>query len=296
MDIAGLAPLAVGDGGVALPLAVTVLLAGFRHGFDIDHVAAITDIASATPGRRTSVFLATMYAVGHMIVVFALGAVAVLAGDSLPASWDAVASRLIGLSLILLGLYVVYSVVRYRRDFRMRGRWMTVIAASRRGLLWLRPARLVVVEHEHEHPAGGHHDHGHEHHGSPPDAAGHSVATVKATHAHAHSHVVPMPPDPFTEYTPKTSFVIGMIHGVGAETPTQILLLTTAAGVAGALGGVALVALFVGGLLLGNTLLAVVAAAGMSAGRRLPVLYMGLAVTTALVSIAVGWTYVFAPA
>jgi len=89
----------------------------------------------------------------------------------------------------------------------------------------------------------------------------------------------------------KTSFLIGMVHGVGAETPTQILLFTTAAGLAGALGGVTLVVLFVTGLFLGNTVLALAAAAGVSAGRKVPLLYLGFASMTAAVSILVGWTY-----
>lgn len=292
MDLAVFPNLADAAGALAPSLAVTVFLAGFRHGFDVDHVAAITDIASATPGRRTSLFLATMYALGHMLVVFGLGVAAVFAGDRIPESWDAAAGRLIGLSLILLGVYVVYSVARYRRDFRMHSRWMLVVAASRRGLRWLRPVRHVVVEHAHEHPADGHHDHAHDALPQGDPSPG-SVAVRTTTHAHTHRHVVPMPSDPFTEYTPRTSFVVGMIHGVGAETPTQMLLLATAAGLAGALGGVALVAVFVTGLLLGNTLLAIVAAAGMSAGRKLPALYMGLALATATISIAVGSMYLF---
>lgn len=294
MDVAALWEVADANGTVALSLAATVLLAGFRHGFDIDHVAAITDIASASPGRRTSFFLATSYALGHMVVVFAFGVAAVFVGDSIPATWDALAGRVIGLSLIWLGLYVLYSIVRHRRDFRMRSRWMLLVAGARRGVLWMRPTKQVVVEHDHEHLADGHHAHAHEPMtlltASPERSA---VATLTDTHTHTHTHVVPMPSDPFTEYSAKTSFLIGMIHGVGAETPTQILLFTTAAGLAGALGGVTLVALFVAGLLLGNTVLAILAIAGISTGRRLPLLYLSLATTTAVISIAVGSAYLF---
>jgi high-affinity nickel-transport protein len=134
MEVAPLGEVAAAEGGLALTLMVTVFLAGFRHGFDIDHVAAITDMASASQSRRSSLLLATTYALGHMLVVFALGVAAVFVGDSIPESWDAIAGRFIGLSLIWLGLYVAYSVIRYRHDFRMKSRWMLVVAGARRSL------------------------------------------------------------------------------------------------------------------------------------------------------------------
>lgn len=296
MDPAALRDIAHADGGLAPTLVATVLLAGFRHGFDIDHVAAISDIASGSPSRTRSFLLATTYAVGHVVVVVALGLVAVFAGGSIPASWDAVAARFIGVTLIWLGIYVIYSAARYRRDLRMRSRWMLVVAGVRRGLLWMRPPRPVIVEHDHEHAAEGHHHDTHEHN-SPPVVSkepGRSfVATRTNTHTHTHRHVVLMPSDPFTDYSPRTSFAIGMIHGVGAETPTQILLFTTAAGVSGAIGGVALVAVFAAGLLLGNTILTLASVAGVSAGKKLPSLYVALAMTTAVISVGVGSSYLF---
>ncbi len=296
VDLASVGALGNGDGGLALTLLLTVFLAGFRHGFDIDHVAAISDIASASPSRRTAYSLATAYATGHMVVVFVLGAAAVFAGDSIPASWDAVAGRIIGASLIWLGVYVAYSVVRHGGDFRMKSRWMLLVAGARRGLGWMRSTPDVVIEHDHKHPADGHHHHPYEHEVralAASERANSEVATRTRTHTHTHRHVAPMPPDPFAEYSPRASFVIGMIHGVGAETPTQILLFTTAAGLAGALGGVTLVALFVLGLLLGNTVLAVLTVTALSAGRRLPLVYLGLATTTGMISIGLGFIYLF---
>ena len=111
------------------------------------------------------------------------------------------------------------------------------------------------------------------------------------THVHPHSHVVPAPSDPFTEYGIATCFGIGMIHGVGAETPSQVVLFTTAAGVSGAFGGVWVLVAFVVGLLLGNTILVAASASGFSGSQRLPVTYMVLAAATAVVSLAVGALY-----
>lgn len=293
MDIVAVGTTAAGAGlGVGIVLAV--FLAGFRHGFDLDHIAAITDITSATRSRRSGFLLATIYAIGHMLVVFGLGLVAVFTGGAMSTSLDLVGGRLIGVTLIALGFYVVYSLIRYRHDFRMRSRWMLLVTGARRALVWLRPPHHVIIEHEHPH-SEGHHVHTYDHHGSSPrgSAATGSILTRTKIHSHAHKHVVPMPSDPFTEYGPATSFVIGMVHGVGAETPTQILLFTTAAGLAGARDGISVVAVFVLALLLGNTVLAAVASAGFSTGKKMPLLYMGVAAASAIVSMWVGASYLF---
>lgn len=281
--------------GLALGLAIAVFLAGFRHGFDIDHIAAIGDITSSQRERKRALVLATTYALGHMLVVFALGMVAVLAGKRVSDAIDSFAGQLIGLTLIALGLYVAYSLIRFRRDFRMMSSWMLVLAGVRRVLHRFGPSRRVVIEHVHEHSPDGHHDHAHDDvlRRVPGTTSGPPVATATRLHVHAHTHVLPMPPDPFTEYGLRAAFVVGMVHGVGAETPTQVLLFTTTAGVAGTMAGAGLVAAFVFGLLAGNSVLAVATTLGFAAGKRVPVVYIALAAVTAVVSIAVGVSYLF---
>lgn len=274
--------------GLALGLIVAVFLAGLRHGFDIDHIAAITDITSSQTDRRRSFALANIYAAGHALVVILLGAAAVIAGQRIPSALDSLMGRVIGLTLISLGIYVIYSAVRFGRDFKMRSRWMLAIAGVRTALRWLRRAEHLEVEIEHSHPHGrGHHPHPH-----PVPASPGSVRLKTSTHVHTHRHVVPMPPDPFTEYGAKTSFAIGMLHGVGVETPTQVLLFVTAAGVAGHAGGIAVLGAFVGGLFVGNTILATISTTGFATGKRAPVIYALLASATALISIYVGTLYV----
>ena len=281
------------DHGFPFAVAGTAFLAGLRHGFDIDHIAAISDITSSQDDRTRSLKLATIYALGHMLVLLTLGTIAVVAGTQIPAALDSFAGRAIGATLIALGVYVVYSLIRFRRDFRMKSRWMLVLAGVRHVLHRVKRTPHVVIEHEHEHESDGHHGHDH----APEELlrtggrSGVSMATVTKTHTHAHTHVVPMPSDPFTEYGVKTSFLVGMVHGVGAETPTQVLLFTGAAGLAGTIGGVALVGAFVVGLLLGNTILAVGSTFGFVAGKRLPLAHLVLAGATALVSVYVGTAY-----
>ncbi|MDQ8737237.1 hypothetical protein [Paenibacillus sp. LHD-38] len=63
--------------------------------------------------------------------------------------------------------------------------------------------------------------------------------------------------EPFT-FTRRNVFTVGVIHGIGAETPTQLLLFTTVAGAAAANHGMLAVAAFSIGLLLSHTLIAIV--------------------------------------
>ena len=274
--------------GVTLGVLAAVGVAGLRHGFDIDHIAAISDIVSSQQSRRRSFVLATTYAIGHMLVLLALGAAAVVAGVRISGWTEGVISRVIGLTLVVLGLYVVYSLVRFRRDFRVMSRWMLITSGVRRVLHWIRPPRHVVIEHEHEH-ASGHHAHSEVPIGSPAQRA--PVAVATSTHVHRHTHVVPEPADPFAEYSGLTSFVIGMVHGVGAETPTQLILFTSAAGVAGSWAGMGLVVTFVVGLLMGNLILTAIVTGGSAASGRMPLVYMALGATTALLSLWVGVAY-----
>ncbi len=294
MEVQHLVSAVASTEGVRLGVLVTVFLSGLRHGVDIDHLAAISDITSSQLDRRRSLFLATVYALGHALVLMILGILAVVAGARIPQSLDSLMGRLIGITLMILGGYVIYSLIRYGRDFRLRSRWMLVLSGIRRSLIWLRARHVpeqVEIVHVHEHSDAAHHSH----EDAPPLLAdGRSetqVAVKTATHVHPHKHVVPMPRDPFTEYGVWTSFGVGMIHGIGAETPTQVLLFATAAGVAGGVAGVALLAVFVTGLFLANTGVALATSLGFGTGKASPVIFMVLAGLTALSSFTVGTLY-----
>jgi high-affinity nickel-transport protein len=286
-----------------MDLSVVVLLLGmvalgFRHGFDWDHIAAITDITSTTtaghaevdvPARspvtphghdagemrahvhehaaggpsaahafgesrfaheqRHAIGLASLYALGHASVVVLLGVLALTLGAVLPDWVDPILEKVVGVTLLLLGAWVIYSVVQYMRgkgEFRLRSRWMLVFDLARNGWDALQ-ARI----------------HGHEHRPS------------------AHS----------TQYGPRTAFGVGMIHGIGAETGSQALLLAGIAGVTGTTGIVILLA-FVVGLLLSNTLVAVVSASGFIGAQRMRTVYVIVGAFAGVASLVIGALFV----
>src|SRR5438067_3028910 len=120
----GVLLLAASTEGLRAGLVATAFGFGFRHGIDWDHIAALTDITGSQDTPRRSLHLATLYALGHALVVFVLGSAAIVLAEQLPSGVDAVMERVVGATLILLGVYVFGSLVRHGRDFRMRSRWM----------------------------------------------------------------------------------------------------------------------------------------------------------------------------
>ena len=272
--------------GIGLALVVSAFTFGFRHGVDWDHIAAITDITSSQRDVRTGLRFATLYAAGHAVVVFLIGILAIVAGESLPDSFDSAMGRVVGVTLIVLGAYVLYALIRYRDDFRLRSRWMLVFEGVRRLYRWVRSRRGkdVAMTHEHEHSADDafpHHADEHE----PEGGGGLGVRTK--THAHHHTHT-----DPFMNYGTGTSLAVGALHGVGAETPTQVLIFLAAAGAGGAGAGIVTLAVFLFGLFAANSALAIASASGFLAATRHFAIYAAVSVVTAVASLALGISFV----
>lgn len=92
-------------------------------------------------------------------------------------------------------------------------------------------------------------------------------------------------------FTNRNVFVIGLIHGIGAETPTQLLLFTTLAGMTAHHHGLIAVAIFSVGLLITHMLIAIAGiwAHDLTAGIRF---YFPVTVYTAsLFSFVLGVNY-----
>jgi hypothetical protein len=308
---------------------LTGLLLGIRHGIDWDHIAAITDITSTTaaataaeaahaqehqtdeahqhghggttelqvhggspatrprpippaaavgaggvassvvasasfivPGagimqrwfraeRGEAIRLGTLYAVGHGIVVVALGLAALAFGALLPDWLDPIMGRVVGVTLVVLGLWVLYSVYRYARGegpFRLRSRWMLLFDGTR--YAWRRlQARF-----------------------------------------HGHEHVEPLE---MSSYGPRTALGVGMIHGIGAETGTQVLLIAAVGGASSAGLGVPMLFAFVLGLLISNLAIVVVSSVGFVASQTREILWVAVGAVAGIFSLLIGVIFLF---
>jgi high-affinity nickel-transport protein len=284
-----LAPLAVAaaDKGFGLGLIVSSFLFGFRHGIDWDHIAAITDITSSQDERQQSILFGTLYALGHALVVFLIGTFAIVLGENLPAGVDATMERIVGVTLIILGVYVFVALIRHGREFRMRSRWMLIFAGVRSAYRRLRPSAAAQPEPVHVH-AGGE--------GSAAVAVAEDIPVSEWHHGHhgrpGHHHHEHPEPDAFLNYGRRTAFAVGMIHGVGAETPTQLIIFLTIAGAGGHLAGEVLLGTFLLGLLSSNTLITIGTAFGFVRASKNWTLYLTVALLTATFSLVIGTLFV----
>jgi hypothetical protein len=201
-----------------LALASAALL-GFRHGLDYDHIAAITDITSVQSRVKDAMRYGLLYVAGHATTIAVLGTAAVAFRISLPAASDRWAERLVGATLLILGVYVLGTLLRPSAHGHTHHP-KTRITLLANGLLWVywRLSRIF----------GG--------------------TRVEA-------------PQLFKDgYGASSTFIVGVIHGLGAETPTQILLFLVAANLGGTAVGLLGLLMFIVGLLLMNTLMCASAA------------------------------------
>lgn len=286
--------------GLGLALISTTFLFGLRHGVDWDHIAAITDITGSQTHPRASMWFATLYAAGHAGAVLVLGLLAIELGARLPGGVDRVLEPFVGITLLALGTYVFYALIRHGRDFRMRSRWMLIFSGARRAVRFFRDGRSSgdhyrVIEHDHDH----NHEqalHASHHHSEVPrgkQSGGVAVKTKVGAHRHRHGHSGALPADPFMEYGTITSVGVGMLHGVGAETPTQVLLFLSAVGAGGRVAGAILLVTFLIGLFVSNSLIALASTFGFLRAGRNFLAYATVAVVTGTLSLALGLLLLF---
>jgi hypothetical protein len=288
-------------------LLTTALVLGLRHGIDWDHIAAITDItstagaadaaehahqrehavahahrhphggagelvahakgdggdpvvppaSSAARGAavasvdRRALVLGTLYALGHALVVAILGGAALLLAAQLPDWLDPLMGRIVGVTLVVLGVWVFVSLYNYLRsgsEFRLRSRWMLVFDGARYG--WRRFSAWL----------------------------------------HGHEHVEPLE---MSSYGPRTAFAVGMIHGIGAETGTQVLLIAAIGGAASAGLGIPMMLAFIAGLVITNTLIVIVTASGFGISQARRRLYVVVGTLAGVFSLVVGGAFLF---
>lgn len=232
--------------GLQLALLSAAVL-GFHHGFDYDHIAAISDITSVQTDRGRGMRLGLLYALGHAATVAVLGSAVILFQLSLLHGMDRIAERLVGLTLLLLGVYVLGSLARGNSAPRSR---FHLIAHALRWLHW----KLKRYGHDHEIPA--------------PATAG-------------------------WNYSAKSVLMIGVVHGLGAETPSQLAIFLLAANLGGLEKGFLGLAMFIAGLLIMNTVMTALAVGLFGFSSRLPRFQFVVTALTAIYSLAVGTFFLF---
>jgi high-affinity nickel permease len=227
---------------------------GFRHGLDYDHIAAITDISSVQTRARDAMRYGLLYVVGHATTVAILGSLAVIFRIGLPTASDRWAERLVGITLLVLGIYVLATF--FRPSMHRHARPRTRITLLINGALWVywRLGRIF------------------------------GATRVEA-------------PQVFKDgYGTRSTFLVGVIHGLGAETPTQIMLFLMAAHLGGTGVGLLGLLMFIVGLVVMNTIMCASAAGLFSATLAHPNALRALTLLTSAYSIVVGTIFLLGSA
>jgi high-affinity nickel-transport protein len=100
------------------------------------------------------------------------------------------------------------------------------------------------------------------------------------------------PAGPLDDLGPRAAFAVGVLHGTGAETPTQVVLFASA-GASGTQMAAALILLaFVAGLVVSDLGIAATWLAGRLGARSLPRLQIALGGLTGVSSLAVGLLFI----
>lgn len=229
-------------------LLLAGLIAGMRHGIDWDHIAAISDITSTQGKISNGIFMSFLYGLGHAFVVATIALGLLVMSFALPQGIDRIMENVVGFTLVILGIYVLYSLHKKKGDdFRLLPRWALVANIILNSLSWLK-AKITNTNRKHHH-------------------------ILK------------------NGYGNRASYMIGMIHGIGAETPSQMLLFAMAisTGVSASKEfGAMIIATYSLGLITTNTIMGGLGAYGYIKSGDNQRLYRYVAFVTGTFSIAIG--------
>ncbi len=232
---------------IDLELAMTAaLVMGVRHGFDYDHIAAISDLSRLEKTPRGAMRLGIHYVLGHAATVTLLAAGVILFQRTLPLGIDRWAERLVGVTLVVLGLYVLATLFQAGRQKE-----------------WVPTSRFLLLA----------------------NAVRWCAWRVRRIFGDDTSDL-PLASDRASANLP--AFVVGSIHGLGAETPSQLLLFLLAANLGGTARGFLGLLMFLIGLVAMNTLMCASMAGIGRAGARRPAVTRLISMLAAGYSVIVG--------
>ncbi len=243
---------------IDLYLVISTFLLGFRHGIDWDHIAAILDLTgSGSIQYDGSVAVSQFH---HRSVKLA--------------TWYALghASIVVALGLIIRACAAVMPPWFYRATEQLVGVTLVVfglwiVIAIGWSVLSNRPAavasRGVLIA-----------------------ALCDRLVSVFRPRGNENANIAAVPLG--SRRLP--AFMIGVIHGIGAETSTQLLLLASIAAASNAFMVACLLVCFAGGLVCSNSLIALAAATGFLTVSSVRPLYLGLGILASGFSVYVGTT------
>jgi sulfite exporter TauE/SafE len=124
-------------------LLTTALVLGAAHSFAPDHLAAIGVFVSRRPQWRTALAIGARWGVGHSVVILLAGGALVLTGWRLPDDFAPAIERIVGVTLIVLGVLALARALRIHSHLHRHD-----------GVAhWHLHSHRRAEQHDHTHPA-----------------------------------------------------------------------------------------------------------------------------------------------
>lgn len=234
-------------------LLLNAFCLGLRHGVDWDHIAAIFDIVAGTNRKEKAktffrdepVSLSFAYAIGHGLVVVFLGMVAICFCSHLPAWIDPIMERVVGITLLLLGGWVTFCLLRtiFVQQQPVMSRGALILSLFDKATIWLKLQKESSLESRQQ-----------------------------------------------RAYDFPAALAVGAIHGIGAQTGTQILVLM-AVGTVSKTAAVVVLCSFVLGIACSNIIVAIISSLGIMPAKALQPAYVVSTLLVAGFSLYVGCVF-----
>ncbi|CAN5720772.1 hypothetical protein BH10CYA1_BH10CYA1_48150 [soil metagenome] len=244
---------------VSIYFLATAFMLGLRHGLDLDHVAAIADITGAsvmTAIRDASPWEHNCSAM-HRSTLYALGhaTVLVMLGCAVRRFASMIPTWLDPAAECLIGLtLVLFSIVIFRSVIKSAFTGAEFKIRSRWMMLsaWFKSCENRTF-----------------------------LKLSKKNHVNSRSDS--------DVCGSKTAFAMGMIHGIGAETGTQMALITTIGGIKNEFFGYITLGAFIAGMIFSNSAMAVTLCTGLLSAAKMRPLFLTLGAVTSCFSFMVGF-------
>ena len=206
------------------------LLLGMRHALEADHVAAVATLVSRGQSGADALRHGAAWGLGHTITLLLFGSAVLWMDGVVPAELARWLELLVGVMLVGLGLDVLRRLLRERVHF-----------------------------HAHQHGPQARHFHAHSHAGEPRE--GHDPARHRHRHAGPFGHGVAR----WLGDMPLRALCIGLMHGMAGS---AALILLTLESMNSLWTGLAYIALFGVGSMVGMALLSVLIALPLRRSAR----------------------------
>jgi hypothetical protein len=228
---------------------------GLQHASDADHLVAVATILSRERRFVTGALIGTIWGLGHAVTLTVAGVIVISLDVRVPSRFSSAAELAVAATIVALG------VVRLRDALRGVG---------------TSPSAHLLADHDH----GGR-------------EAFHSHAHAHGRAVHAHPHVHPSRRllaalQGARTWAAGRAAMVGAVHGLAGTAAVSLLVLST---ITSPLGGIAYLAVFALGTMIGMTALTAMLAWPVSLALRLRRAHRILALSSGLGAIAFGVFY-----